>query len=78
MNESKEEIIEILMKRDNLTREKASSFLNDTIDIIKGNMRPDGSNADEIEEIWIDETGLEIDYLFNILLFCNGRQYKTN
>ena len=55
-------IVRILMKRDGLTREEAQERLDEVREMI--------SDADpwEAEDILADELGLEMDYIFDILM----------
>lgn len=55
------EVVRILMKRDDLTREEAEERVDEVREIL--------SDADpwEIEDILADELGLEMDYIFDIL-----------
>lgn len=55
------EIVRILMKRDDLTREEAEERLDEVREMI--------SEADpwEAEDILADELGLELDYIFDII-----------
>jgi hypothetical protein len=57
----KNEVIRILMERDEMTREEAEETLD--------NVREMLSEADpwEAEDIIADELGLEMDYIFDIL-----------
>lgn len=56
------EVVRILMKRDGLTREEAEERLDEVREMI--------SHADawEIEDIIADEFGLEMDYIFDIIM----------
>ena len=55
------EVVRILMERDDMTREEANEVLDEVREMI--------SDADpwEIEDILADELGLEMDYIFDIL-----------
>ena len=59
-------IVEILMKRDGMTREEASDLVNDVRheihEIIEG-----GGGYEEVECIMCDELGLEMDYIDELL-----------
>lgn len=56
------EVIRILMERDGMTREEAQETLDEVREML--------SEADlwEAEDIIADELGLEMDYIFDILL----------
>lgn len=56
------EVIRVLMKRDGLTRDEAQERLDEVREMI--------SDADpwEAEDILADELGLEMDYIFDILM----------
>lgn len=55
------EVVRILMERDDLTREEAEERVDEVREML--------SEADpwEIEDILADELGLEMDYIFDIL-----------
>lgn len=55
------DVIRILMERDEMTREEAEETLEDVREML--------SEADpwEAEDIIADELGLELDYIFDIL-----------
>ena len=58
-----EKVIQILMQRDGLSHGEAEEVVNNVLDIIY-------RCADDIEyceEIWMEETGLEVDYLMEVL-----------
>lgn len=59
-----EKVIRILMERDDLTRWRAEELINDTLDMIYDNL----DDPDYCEEIWMEETGLEVDYLMEVLM----------
>ena len=56
-------VVEILMKRDGLSRREAQDRFNEVKDMIHG------CNFDpfETEDILIEELGLEMDYIFEFL-----------
>ncbi|MFA5300906.1 MAG: hypothetical protein WC389_22165 [Lutibacter sp.] len=56
-----EKIIKILMERDELTRKEA-------IELIAETKREMLNNMDEAEDIFLEYLGLEIDYIFDIML----------
>ena len=53
-------IVEILMKRDNMTKEEAIAFANDVRDEILA------ADPFEAEEIMIEELNLELDFLMDL------------
>ena len=55
------EVIRILMERDDLTREEAEERLEEVREMISE------ADAFEVEDIIADELGLEMDYIFDIL-----------
>lgn len=57
------EIIEIFMHRDGLSREDAIEVLNEAYSAVQDAILG-GYDADEI---WMEETGLEPDYLYNLM-----------
>ena len=61
----KENIVNILVKRDEVTREEASSLIDDVMEQVYASL----TNGDdsEAEEIWMSELGLEVDYLLALL-----------
>lgn len=61
-----EEIIKILMNRDELTREEATDIVNDCKEAIKEALENDCS-LDEGEQLVQDYLGLEPDYLIHFL-----------
>lgn len=56
------EVVRILMERDGLSTEEAQEMLEEVREMI--------SEADpwEVEDILADELGLEMDYIFDILM----------
>lgn len=56
-------IIEILMKRDNLTKEEAINLINETREMLYDcNL-----DIDKAEDIMYSQLGLEMDYIMDIL-----------
>ena len=58
----KNSVIEILMRRDELTRQEAEESIAEVRELMI-------ENPDDAAEILMDELGLEMDYLFDILDF---------
>lgn len=63
----KNEIISILMRRDNMTREEAIRTIEETRDEIAYAIE-NGAGLDEIEDILADYLMLEPDYLIEFLM----------
>jgi hypothetical protein len=61
-----EEIIQILMKRDDLTHEEATDLVQECKDELKQSLEND-EGLDSAEQIVADTLGLEPDYLFALL-----------
>lgn len=59
-----ERIIQILMRRDDLTHKEAKEVVQNALDMVYANL----DHPSKCEEIWMAETGLEIDYLMEVLL----------
>lgn len=61
----KESIVSILVKRDDTTREEASSLVDSVVEQVYDSL----TNGDDSEagEIWMSELGLEVDYLLALL-----------
>lgn len=56
--------IEVLMQRDDLTEEEATEIVQDAVQAALEELASDG----DPEEVWMQETGLEPDYLMEYLL----------
>lgn len=69
---SKKEIVEILMRRDNLTKEDAISRVQETQNLIneyiENGMESPLEGYYDVEDILASELGLELDYIFDFLL----------
>jgi hypothetical protein len=52
------------MKRDSMTREEASSLVDDVMNMVYDAV----ACGDDAEEIWMSELGLEPDYLMDLLI----------
>ena len=59
------EIISILMKRDNLTKEEATNIYQEAKARIDEAIAND--SIFEVEDIMMEEFGLEMDYIFDII-----------
>ena len=62
-----ERIIDILMRRDGLTLEEARAQVEETVSLINESVESGGSYC-EVEDILAGELGLEMDYIFDLLL----------
>lgn len=58
-------IINILMKQDNLTKEEATNIYQEAK--VRINEAIANDNIFEVEDIMIEEFGLEMDYIFDII-----------
>lgn len=58
-------VVEILMKRDGMSQEEAEDRVREVRDI----MEDCSFDPEECEEIVMDELGLEMDYLMDMLYF---------
>lgn len=58
-------VIEILMKRDNLTRQEAVDLVHDVQDMLEDAIA--NGDYDEAEEIMYSELGLEMDYIYDLI-----------
>lgn len=58
-----EEIIAIFMRREDITYEDASNWLKEACFMVNAAIL----NEDDIEEVWMEETGLEPDYLYDLM-----------
>lgn len=59
-------IIKILMNRDDMTKEEATEVVMDTKKMVESAIRSGDYTA--AEDIFMEELGLEIDYMVNLLL----------
>lgn len=60
-----EEVIQIFMRRDGMSRDEAVARYNEILDEMR-NLIDDGDYED-VEDYWTQETGLEPDYLIDVL-----------
>lgn len=58
-----EEIVEIFTRRDGMTREDAIELLKEAYSAVQEAIL----NGDDADEVWMEETGLEVDYLYNLM-----------
>lgn len=59
-------IVEVLMERDGLTKSEAKQRLQDARDEFY-TMMADGCGYDEVEDLLLDDFGLEMDYFMDLL-----------
>ena len=67
MKTGHDKIIAILMERDELTEEEAREQVEDAVEAIN-DILENGGSYEEAEEILLDDLGLEMDYIFDLLL----------
>lgn len=58
-------VVEILMKRDNLTRQEAVDLVHDVQDMLEDAIA--NGDYNEAEEIMYSELGLEMDYIYDLI-----------
>lgn len=57
------EIAEIFMQRDGMSHEDALEYLREAYSAVQEAIL----NGDDADEVWMEETGLEPDYLYNLM-----------
>ena len=62
-----ERIIDILVRRDEITLEEAREQVEETVILINESVES-GSSYCEVEDILAGELGLEMDYIFDLLM----------
>jgi len=67
MKTGQDRIIAILMERDELTEEEAREQVEDAVDAINDIME-NGGSYEEAEDVLLEDLGLEMDYIFDLLL----------
>ena len=67
MKTGHDRIIAILMERDELTEEEAREQVEDAVDVINDIME-NGGSYEEAEDVLLEDLGLEMDYIFDLLL----------
>ena len=60
-------IIAILMERDELTEEEAREQVEDAVEAIN-DILENGGSYEEAEDVLLEDLGLEMDYIFDLLL----------
>ena len=59
-----EEVVAIFMRKEELSREDALNWVNEALEWVEIAI----SRGEDPDDIWVDQTGLEPDYLYNILM----------
>lgn len=59
-----EEVVTILMRREHISREDALLWVYEALEWVEIAI----SREEDPDDIWMDQTGLEPDYLYNILM----------
>ena len=67
MKTGHDKIIAILMERDELTEEEAREQVEDAVDAIN-DILENGGSYEEAEDVLLEDLGLEMDYIFDLLL----------
>ena len=67
MKSGHDRIVAILMERDELTEEEAKEQVEEVAEHIN-EIVTSGGSYEEAEEILLDDLGLEMDYIFDLLL----------
>ena len=67
MKTGHDRIIAILMERDELTKEEAREQVEDAVDAIN-DILENGGSYEEAEDVLLEDLGLEMDYIFDLLL----------
>lgn len=62
-----DEIVEIIAKRDSIDEDQARQIVENAIAICRNLLLT--ADPFSVEEAWTEETGLEPDYLYNVLYF---------
>lgn len=66
MKSGHDRIVAILMERDELTEEEAREQVEEAVEAIN-DILASGGSYEEAEEILLDDLGLEMDYIFDLL-----------
>ena len=59
-----EEVVAILMRKEELSKEDALNWVKEALEWVEIAI----SRGEDPDDIWMDQTGLEPDYLYNILM----------
>lgn len=67
MKSGHDRIIAILMERDELTEEEAREQVEDAVEAIN-DILASGGSYEKAEDVLLEDLGLEMDYIFDLLL----------
>lgn len=67
MKSGHDRIVAILMERDELTEEEAREQVEDAVEAIN-DILANGGSYEEAEDVLLEDLGLEMDYIFDLLL----------
>ena len=67
MKSGHDKIIAILIERDELTEEEAREQVEDAVEVIN-DILENGGSYEEAEDVLLEDLGLEMDYIFDLLL----------
>jgi len=67
MKSGHDRIVTILMERDELTEEEAREQVEDAVEAIN-DILANGGSYEEAEDVLLEDLGLEMDYIFDLLL----------
>ena len=67
MKTGHDRIVAILMERDELTEEEAREQVEDAVEAIN-DILENGGSYEEAEDVLLEDLGLEMDYIFDLLL----------
>lgn len=67
MKSGHDRIVAILMERDELTKEEAREQVEDAVEAIN-DILANGGSYEEAEDVLLEDLGLEMDYIFDLLL----------
>ena len=67
MKSGHDKIIAILIERDELTEEEAREQVEDAVEAIN-DILENGGSYEEAEDVLLEDLGLEMDYIFDLLL----------
>lgn len=63
---TRKSIAEIIAERDEIDFDEALRVVDDAISICR-NLLITGESPSDIEDVWMEETGLEIDYMMDVI-----------
>ena len=67
MKSGHDRIVAILMERDELTEEESREQVEDAVEAIN-DILENGGSYEEAEDVLLEDLGLEMDYIFDLLL----------